>query len=112
MTDEETPRFENAVSAETFVEERSGRWYVSIAVLFDDGIVRKEINSYRSRREAEIAADHIKRTANMPGLRPAPEFGPRPNIADVPGPRPNIADVPGLRPNIADESEPPTGSDE
>ncbi len=93
MTNEDAPRFENAVSAETFVEERSGRWFVGIAVLFHDGVVRKEINSYRSRREAEIAADHIKRAANAPGLWPAPEFGLRPNIAD-------------------DESEPPTGSDE
>lgn len=93
MTDE-TPdrRSRTAISAETFVEERSGRWYVGIAVLFDDGVVRKEINSYRSEREAEIAARYIKRAANVPGLRPAPEFGLRPNIAD-------------------DESETPKGSD-
>ena len=55
---------QEAASAETFVEERSGRWYVGIAVLFDDGVVRKEINSYRSQREAEIAARYIRRSAN------------------------------------------------
>lgn len=47
----------------TEVIEENGQWAVDIIVIFDDGVVRRRIDTYRTKRLAEIAADLIKRTA-------------------------------------------------
>lgn len=47
----------------TEVIEENGQWAVDIVVIFDDGVVRRRIETYRTKRQAEIAADLIKRTA-------------------------------------------------
>lgn len=62
---------EDAFGVETFIEQRRGQWVVSIAVAFADGVVRHEINTYRSQRRAEVAASWIKRAAqrDWAGLR-------------------------------------------
>ena len=52
------------LAVETYVTEQSGRWVVEIAVIFPDEAVRKAVNDYNSKREAEIAASLIKRGAN------------------------------------------------
>ena len=52
------------LAVETYVTEQSGRWVVQIAVIFPDEAVRKTVNDYNSKREAEIAASLIKRGAN------------------------------------------------
>ena len=52
------------LAVETYVTEQSGRWVVEIVVVFPDEAVRKTVNDYNSKREAEIAASLIKRGAN------------------------------------------------
>ncbi len=52
-----------AVAVETFVREQSGRWLVEIVVVFPDDVVRRIVNDYPTRRQAEIAASWIKRAA-------------------------------------------------
>lgn len=69
MTDEPVrrPDAQNstpAVAVETYVTEASGRWTVEIAVIFEDGVVHRTVNDYRTKRHAEIAAQWIKRGAN------------------------------------------------
>lgn len=54
---------EEALAVETYVDEHRGQWVVSIAVAFADGVVRREISTYRTKRKAEIAASWIKRAA-------------------------------------------------
>jgi len=60
---------EQASVVETVVVEERGQWAVDIVVVFDDVVVRKRVETYRTRRRAEIAADLIKRTAerDIPG---------------------------------------------
>lgn len=53
-----------AAAVETFVREESGQWVVDIAVAFPDGVVRRTVNTYRTRRHAEIAARWILRAAD------------------------------------------------
>ncbi len=53
-----------AIGVETFVREESGQWVVDIAVAFPDGVVRRTVNTYRSRRHAEIAARGVRRAAD------------------------------------------------
>lgn len=53
-----------AVSADTFVREEEGQWIVDIVVAFPDGVVRRSVNKYRTRRHAEIAASWIRRAAD------------------------------------------------
>ena len=55
---------ERAEGVETVVTEERGRWIVEIVVVFADGVVRRRINDYPTRRRAEIAADWIRRTAD------------------------------------------------
>lgn len=50
-----------ARTVETVVVPERGQWVV--VVVFDDGVVRTRIGTYRSRRRAELAADLIKRAA-------------------------------------------------
>lgn len=47
----------------TEVTEENGQWAVDIVVLFEDGVVRRRIRTYHTQRQAQIAADLIKRTA-------------------------------------------------
>jgi hypothetical protein len=54
---------ERAHAVETVVTAENGQWAVDIIVLFDDEVVRKRIDVYRSERLARISADLIKRTA-------------------------------------------------
>ncbi len=52
-----------AVDVDTVITEERGRWWVDLVVVFPDGVVRRRINDYATRRHAEIAASWIKRTA-------------------------------------------------
>lgn len=53
-----------ASHAEAVVERVAGRWVVDLVVVFDDGVVRRRIDSYRSERLARVAATWIERAAN------------------------------------------------
>ncbi len=66
MTDStgETPPGDEALTAETYVHSRNGRWEVEIVVIFADEVVRKIVGDYPSEREAQIAANWIKRSAS------------------------------------------------
>lgn len=52
-----------ALAIETYVTERNGRWVVEVAVIFTEEAVRKTINDYPTRRQADVAAGWIKRAA-------------------------------------------------
>jgi hypothetical protein len=67
-TVEPTGRHE-AYDVETVVVPDRGQWTVEIVVVFEDEIVRKRIQTYRTERLARISADLIKRTARreLPG---------------------------------------------
>ncbi len=54
---------DRALAVETIVERRKGQWEVDIVVTFIDGIVREHVNTFRTERRAQIAADWIKRAA-------------------------------------------------
>lgn len=54
---------EEAHAVETVVVEDRGHFAVEILVVFDDGVVRKRINTHHTRRRAELAAGLIKRAA-------------------------------------------------
>lgn len=54
---------EHALGVETVVVEDRGQWAVEIVVLFEDSVVRRRINTYPTRRRAEISAKLIKRGA-------------------------------------------------
>lgn len=64
-------RDDNAILAETTIEEENGQWVVYLEVVFWETqateeplqSVRHRIQAYRSRRRAEIAAHWIKRGA-------------------------------------------------
>ncbi len=58
------PPGDDAIGVDTFVREEAGEWIVDIAVAFPDGVVRHNVNKYRTKREAEIAATWIKRAAS------------------------------------------------
>lgn len=60
-------------AVETIVVHERGHWAVDIVVVFDDGVVRKRINTHRTRRRAELAASLIKRAAERDLKRPLPE---------------------------------------
>jgi hypothetical protein len=63
VADEPEIRPEEALSVDTVVVEERGQWAVDIVVVFGDGIVRKRIETYRTKNLAEIAAKLIKRAA-------------------------------------------------
>ncbi|WP_137146805.1 hypothetical protein [Mycolicibacterium sp. CR10] len=54
---------DDAQAVETVVVEERGQFAVDIVVVFADGVVRKRIDTHRTRRRAEIAASLIKRAA-------------------------------------------------
>lgn len=60
---DDVPPGSQAITSETYVTETNGRWIVEIVVVFPDEVVRKTINDYPTKRQAEIAASWIKRTA-------------------------------------------------
>ena len=55
---------EPAIAVDTFVREDAGMFAVDIVVVFPDGAVTRSVNTYRTRRHAEIAASWIKRAAS------------------------------------------------
>ncbi|WP_237573424.1 hypothetical protein [Mycolicibacterium lacusdiani] len=54
---------EEAHAVDTVVVEERGQFAVDIVVVFADGVVRKRIDTHRTRRRAERAASFIKRAA-------------------------------------------------
>ena len=58
-----------AFDVDTVVVPERGQWAVEIVVVFEDEVVRKRIQTYRTERLARISADLIKRTArrDLPG---------------------------------------------
>ncbi len=58
-----------AFAVETMVVPERGHWAVDIVVVFDDEVVRRRIDTYRTERLARISADLIRRTAlrELPG---------------------------------------------
>jgi hypothetical protein len=58
-----------AYDVDTVVVPDRGQWAVEIVVVFEDEVVRKRIQTYRTERLARISADLIKRTARreLPG---------------------------------------------
>ncbi|HYO01951.1 MAG TPA: hypothetical protein VET27_08705 [Mycobacterium sp.] len=54
---------EEAHAVDAVVVEERGQFAVDIVVVFSDGVVRKRINTHRTRRRAELAASLIKRAA-------------------------------------------------
>lgn len=71
MTEPQRPKTEvrtdssaqEALDVTTVVIAERGRWAVEIIVVFADGVVRKRIDTYATKRRAELAADLIKRAA-------------------------------------------------
>lgn len=63
-TSDGRPPGERAIAVETYVRERDGQWSVDIVVVFPDGGVNRTVNTYRTRRHAEIAAGWIRRAAD------------------------------------------------
>ncbi|ANE81101.1 hypothetical protein A7U43_19040 [Mycobacterium adipatum] len=54
---------DEAYAVWTVVVEERGQFAVDIVVVFADGVVRKRINTHRTRRRAELAAGLIRRAA-------------------------------------------------
>jgi hypothetical protein len=52
-----------ADSVETVVFPERGRWVVEVVVMFADGVVRHRIDSFATKRRAELSAGLIKRAA-------------------------------------------------
>jgi hypothetical protein len=57
------PNNYHADSVETVVFPERGRWVVEIVVMFADGVVRHRIDSFATKRRAELSAGLIKRAA-------------------------------------------------
>lgn len=52
-----------ARSVETMVVYDRGLWAVDIVVVFDDGVVHRRIDTYRTETRARISAKLIRRAA-------------------------------------------------
>lgn len=67
-TEPPTGRHE-AFAVETVVAPERGQWAVDIVVVFEDEVIRRRIDTYRTERLAQISADLIRRTAlrELPG---------------------------------------------
>ncbi|GAA1509697.1 hypothetical protein [Nocardioides humi] len=61
-----------AYEVDTVVVPDHGQWAVEVIVVFEDEVVRRRIDTYRTERLARISADLIKRTASreLPGGPP------------------------------------------
>jgi len=59
----------HAIGVETGVIPERGQWAVDIIVIFNDGVVRRRVDTYRTEALAKISASHIKRAAerDIPG---------------------------------------------
>lgn len=59
----------HAIGVETEVIPERGQWAVDIIVIFDDGVVRRRVDTYRTEKLAKISASYIKRAAerDIPG---------------------------------------------
>lgn len=55
---------DEAIAVETYVTAERGQWVVELVVVMTDSVVRRRINSYRTEREATLAASWIKRGAS------------------------------------------------
>lgn len=53
-----------AVAVETVVVAERGQWAVDIVVVFNDGVVRRRIDTYPTKARAEIYAGLIRRGAD------------------------------------------------
>ena len=60
---------DDAFTAQAFVVLEQGEWVVMLDVFFWDEVVRHRIRSYPTRRQAELAAHWIERSArrDLPG---------------------------------------------
>lgn len=58
-----------AYAVETVVVPERGQWAVDVVVVFEDEVIRRRIQTYRTERLAHISADLIKRIAlrDLPG---------------------------------------------
>ena len=65
---------DEALDVQTVVVPEHGRWAVDIIVVFADGVVRKRIDTHRSKARADIAADLIRRAANR-DIGGGPRYG-------------------------------------
>lgn len=74
--EQERPRTstDEALDVHTVVVPERGRWAVDIIVVFADGVVRKRIDTHRSKARADIAADLIRRAANR-DIGGGPRYG-------------------------------------
>lgn len=54
---------DHALGVDTLIYRENGRWAVDISVLFRDGVVRHRIETYPTKKRAEISARLIKRAA-------------------------------------------------
>jgi hypothetical protein len=61
----ETPKsFTKDAHVETEVVEERGRWVVYLEVLDVNGSVRHRLQTYSTKRQAEVAASFFKRSAS------------------------------------------------
>jgi hypothetical protein len=58
-----TTSAQEAHAVDTIVVEERGQYAVDVVVVFDDCVVRKRIDTHRTRGRAELAARLIKRAA-------------------------------------------------
>ena len=60
---------ERALGVETEIVPERGQWAVDIIVFFADGVVRRRIATYRTKKLAKVSASSIKRAAerDIPG---------------------------------------------
>jgi len=66
--------YDEALCFASYVRKEQGQWVVYVEVTFPDVIRRFKINTYRTRRRAEIAAHWIKRGADKNLRRPSLGF--------------------------------------
>lgn len=63
MTSEPASPSGDALTAQAFVVLEQGQWVVLLDVFYWDGVIRHRIQTYPTRRQAEIAAHWIERGA-------------------------------------------------
>jgi hypothetical protein len=54
---------DEAHDVQTVIVHERGRWAVEVVVVFDDGVVRKRIDTYPTEARARLSAGLIKRAA-------------------------------------------------
>ncbi|MBL8093072.1 MAG: hypothetical protein JNL73_02805 [Anaerolineales bacterium] len=63
MTDEPARPAGDAITAQAFVVRERGEWVVVLDVFYWDEVIRHRIQTYPTRRQAEVAAHWIERSA-------------------------------------------------